>query len=39
VHKFKDRFGHFAKQVAAAGCKDFDMNPSMQVKFFISSAS
>ena len=39
VHKFKDRVGHFAKQVAAAGCKDFDMNPGMQVKFFISSAS
>ena len=39
VHKFKDRVGHFAKQVAAAGCKDFDMNPGMQVKFFISSSS
>ena len=31
VHRFKDRVGHFGKQVAAAGCKDFDMNPGMQV--------
>ena len=39
VHKFKDRVGHFAKQVAVAGCKDFDMNPGMQVKICISSTS
>jgi len=39
MHKFKDRVGHFAKQVAAAGCKDFDMNPGMQVKICISSTS
>jgi hypothetical protein len=31
VHRFKDRVGHFGKQVAVAGCKDFDMNPGMQV--------
>ncbi|CAA0838838.1 hAT transposon superfamily protein, partial [Striga hermonthica] len=28
VHKFKDRAGHFGKQVVAAGCKEFDMNPA-----------
>ncbi|KAK3147263.1 hypothetical protein QOZ80_3BG0280240 [Eleusine coracana subsp. coracana] len=28
VDKFKDRVGHFAKQVAQAGCKDFDFNPA-----------
>jgi hypothetical protein len=39
VHRFKDRVGHFGKQVAAAGCKDFDMNPGMQFKIYISSAS
>jgi hypothetical protein len=32
VHKFKDQVGHFSKNVALAGCKDFDFSPGMQVQ-------
>jgi hypothetical protein len=39
VHNFKDRVGHFGKQVAAAGCKDFDMVPGMLLQIYISYAS
>ncbi|KAF0933220.1 hypothetical protein E2562_016164 [Oryza meyeriana var. granulata] len=30
LHKFKDQVGHFAKNVAKAGCKDYDFSPGMQ---------
>jgi hypothetical protein len=32
VHKFKDQVGHFSKNVALAGCKDFDFSSGMQVQ-------
>jgi hypothetical protein len=32
VHKFKDQVGHFSRNVALAGCKDFDFSPGMQVQ-------
>lgn len=28
LHKFKDKVGHFAKPVAMAGCKDYDLCPA-----------
>jgi hypothetical protein len=29
LHKFKDKVGHFAKNVAKVGCKDYDCSPGI----------
>ena len=31
LHKFKDKVGHFGKNVAKVGCKDYDFSPGIYV--------
>jgi hypothetical protein len=32
LHKYKDQVGHFGKNVAKAGCKNYDFCPRMHVE-------